>query len=64
MMTPAEVAEFTQISEVRLATWRSKSVGPPWVKMGDGRNGAVRYPREDLRKYIDANTTSSAAGVV
>jgi helix-turn-helix protein len=56
MMTPAEVAEYLNISEVRLASWRSRRVGPPWVKVGEGRNGAVRYPREALRQHVLSNT--------
>jgi hypothetical protein len=60
MMTPADVAEYVQVSEVRLAAWRGKKVGPPWVKVGDGPNGAVRYPREDLRRYIEARTVRPA----
>lgn len=61
MMTPADVATFVQVSEVRLAAWRGKKVGPPWVKVGDGPNGAVRYPREDLRQYLEERTVRPSA---
>jgi hypothetical protein len=61
MMTPSDVADFVQVSEGRLATWRGKQVGPPWVKVGDGPNGAVRYPREELRAYIENRTVRPAA---
>jgi predicted site-specific integrase-resolvase len=52
MMSPAQVAEFTGISIERLNGWRKAGRGPVYVKMGGGPNGAVRYPREDLRIYI------------
>jgi predicted site-specific integrase-resolvase len=54
MLTAAEAAELTGISVERLSTWRKIGRGPAYVKMGDGPNGAVRYPREDIRTYIAA----------
>jgi hypothetical protein len=64
MMTPGDVAGFLQVSEVRLASWRGKQVGPPWVKVGDGPNGAVRYPREDLRQYLVERTVAGQSRAV
>lgn len=63
MMTAAQVAEYTQISEVRLAAWRGRGTGPAWTKLGDGRNGAVRYPRESLRDYLSSKTTPAGTAV-
>lgn len=62
MMTPDDVGAYLQISTVRLAAWRGKQVGPPFTKVGDGPNGAVRYPKGDLRKYL-ASRTVRPAGV-
>lgn len=60
MMTAAQVFEFTGISIETLSGWRKTGRGPTYVKMGEGPNGAVRYPREDLRAYIKGNTVSPA----
>jgi predicted site-specific integrase-resolvase len=60
MMSAAEVAEYTGISVDRLNSWRKLGRGPIYVKMGEGPNGAVRYPRESLRQYVRANTVMPA----
>jgi predicted DNA-binding transcriptional regulator AlpA len=38
--TPAEVAKFLSKPEKTLAEWRSKRIGPPYVKL---EGGNVRY---------------------
>lgn len=60
LMSPREVSEFTGISVERLSGWRKSSQGPVYVKMGTGPNGSVRYPREDLRAFLAANTVRPA----
>lgn len=61
MMTTAQVAEVTQIAPNTLAVWRIRgAAGPPFVKMGEGRGSAIRYPREDLRKYLAERTVRPA----
>ena len=60
MMTANEVCEYTGISVDRLSKWRQAGRGPIWTKMGEGPTGAVRYPREDLRAYIEAHTVRPA----
>jgi len=54
MMSPAEVAEYMGVDKALLAQWRWRGDGPPYVKMTPGRQGLVRYPREELREYIAA----------
>jgi predicted site-specific integrase-resolvase len=56
MMAPPDVATFLGTTPERLARWRHEGSGPPWTKVTDGRNGLVRYPREDLRRYLAART--------
>lgn len=46
-------------SRQTLANWRSNGVGPVWVKISGeiGRNnGAIRYPEDELEKYIADRT--------
>lgn len=54
MMTAQDMATFLSADLGLLAKWRSRKVGPPWVKLTDGKSGAVRYPREGLRAYLSA----------
>lgn len=54
MMSPAEVAEYMGVDKARLAQWRYRGEGPPYVKVTPRQQGLVRYPREDLRAYIAA----------
>jgi predicted site-specific integrase-resolvase len=60
MLSAGDVCELTGISVERLNAWRKLGRGPVYIKMGDGPNGAVRYPREDLRTYIAARRVGSA----
>ncbi|MBL8238622.1 MAG: helix-turn-helix domain-containing protein [Bryobacterales bacterium] len=48
LLTPAQVAELTQIAEQTLAHYRSAGTGPPYLKFG----GHVRYRVEDLDDWI------------
>ena len=34
LLTPKEVSESTGLALATLATWRSRGIGPPYVKMG------------------------------
>lgn len=48
LLTPAQVAELTQVAEQTLAHYRSAGTGPPYLKFG----GNVRYREEDLDDWI------------
>lgn len=58
LMSPTEVSEYTGVSVDRLAHWRRSGRGPTYIKLGDGANGAVRYPREALRRYLADRTVT------
>lgn len=60
MMSATQVAEFLNTSVERLAQWRFQGIGPPSTKITPGTRGLVRYPREDLRRYLAARTNSPA----
>ena len=53
MMTTAEVAEFIRASKASLDQDRYLQRGLPYVKIGR----RIRYRREDVLKYLDANTS-------
>ena len=51
LLTETEAAEMTDVRPQTMAVWRSKGVGPPYVKVG--RN--VRYRPRDIEEYIEKN---------
>jgi len=61
MISTRELATFLRVSENLLMKWRSAGTGPPWVKVGGGTAGLVRYSRVDLRAYLAAQRRPAAA---
>lgn len=47
-----EAAEMLGTTEGTLKSWRSRGLGPKWVKLG----AAVRYDVEELLDFIKRNT--------
>lgn len=57
LLKPAEAARCLQISPTTLQTWRYKNPERlPFVKVG----GQVRYRREDLDLFIEANRSDAS----
>ncbi|QHF97918.1 DNA-binding protein [Streptomyces sp. NHF165] len=54
VLTPQQAAAYLQLSTGCLAAWRSRAVGPRYIKLGHGRGGAIRYRRADLDAHLDA----------
>jgi hypothetical protein len=52
LMTTVEVAEFIRASKQSLDQDRYLGRGLPYVRIGR----KIRYRREDVLKYLDANT--------
>jgi hypothetical protein len=57
LLTEVSAADILHLSIRTLQSWRSKKLGPPFVRAGR----AVRYRRGDLIQWIDANTVSASA---
>ena len=55
LMKPAEAAEYLATTTATLAGWRFKGCGPAHVSVGK----FVRYRRDDLDAFIEANTHST-----
>lgn len=53
-----DVAARFGISEHTLATWRTKGIGPRYLKVGS----AVRYRLADVEDWIAGNTVVPAGG--
>lgn len=49
-------AEMLGATPSRLEQWRHRGVGPVYVKVGQ----SVRYPVDELERFIEANTVRPA----
>ena len=49
LLTPADVAELMGVDQQLLADWRSRRVGPPFLKLG---HRTVRYNPETVSKWL------------
>lgn len=56
LLTTAEAATYLSLSPRTLESWRSKLVGPKYIKP-EGR-AAVRYRTSDLEEWIDESVKS------
>jgi len=62
LLTPKQVADLLQIKTQTLEVWRSKHVGPAWIKLGVGKRSPIRYRLDDIEAYIKPyNATGSRA---
>lgn len=51
--TPAEVGDLIKIAPATLATWRTKGIGPAYLKVG----GKVVYPVSELERWLTSRLT-------
>lgn len=54
-LTPAQVGQLTGFSPRALEAMRAKRAGPPFIKVGEGKNGAIRYRLDDVRAWLDSH---------
>ena len=59
MITPDELTKLLKLSKNGLANMRAKGNGPPFIKIGDGPRGRVRYLLEDVEKWIAESKSHS-----
>ena len=52
LLTKVQVSRALGVDEGTVDNWRSKGLGPPYIKLGDFRTSPVRYPRKDLIDWI------------
>lgn len=53
LLNQKEVAAEWGVSEKALEKWRLTGEGPPYIKMGKGRCGRIRYRRRDVTKFVE-----------
>jgi predicted DNA-binding transcriptional regulator AlpA len=55
LLTPVELSAALGVSEETLAVWRSRKVGPDFVKLGK----SVFYREADIKAWIDLNVVNT-----
>ncbi len=55
-LPPADAARYLGVvTEKTLANWRSLGMGPPFVRVGEGKLARVAYRLGDLNAWLDAH---------
>lgn len=53
-VSTATLAELLDVSQESLKQWRADRTGPPWIKLGHGPRGHIRYPLAGLQGWLDS----------
>lgn len=56
-------ADRTSFSKKTFENWRVRGEGPPYIKVGSGRNARVLYDPEEVDKWLAAQTVRSTSEV-
>jgi len=56
MLTSAQVAELCGVSMNTLQKWRSRNMGPRYVKFGGSNAATIRYKRTDVELFLRSRT--------
>lgn len=54
-------AKIIGVSVKTLRRWRHQMIGPPYKKLGEGRNGRVVYSEADLADWLNGRTVDTRA---
>jgi hypothetical protein len=60
IMTPGEAAAYLRLEPDTLRFQRSVGTGPPFYKLGKGRNAPVRYLASELIGWMKQNSSGGA----
>lgn len=50
--TRDEVAKFLRVTTKTLDNWRRAGEGPPWHRLGEGRDASVRYFWDEVEAWV------------
>lgn len=53
MLTTRQAAQHLHVSAQTLHNWRQSKQGPPFYKLGKGKNSAIRYPEAPLEEWLN-----------
>lgn len=54
LLNEREAADLLKVAPHTLRTWRSRRRGPKFIRLGSGKQPAIRYDRAELQRFIDA----------
>ena len=60
--TTEELAARWRLNPKTLANWRNQRVGPPWLKLGEGRNARVVYAMAEVLAFEKSAVVGDKAG--
>ena len=55
LLTTQEVATYLRVTSQTLAKWRKACEGPPFIRLGEGQKGRIRYRWVALTDWLDAH---------
>lgn len=61
MLTSKQVSDMLGIKVNTLQKWRTRGVGPKYLKFSGSNAAAVRYDRKDVELFISARTKNPNA---
>lgn len=61
LLDEGEVAKVLGVTLGALQRWRCRGGGPRFLKLNPGRNGRVRYRKEDLMAFIEGCLRASTS---
>ena len=64
LLTTKQLAELLQYSEAHLARLRVEGGGPPFIKLGPGRQAKIRYRRTEVEKWLSEREFVSTSAAV
>jgi predicted DNA-binding transcriptional regulator AlpA len=54
LLTEQQAAALLTVSIPTMGRWRREGTGPPWFRLGGAKKGAVRYRRDELLAWLEA----------
>lgn len=58
-LTPAQVTDATGIATSTLSMWRSRGIGPNYVRLGERKKSRIVYRVEDLDAFFAAHVVKT-----
>ena len=55
LLTTEEVATYLRVTSQTLMKWRRDGEGPPFIRLGGGPRGRIRFRWMDLMDWLDAH---------
>lgn len=59
VMTSAEVSAYLGVSMNTLQKWRTRNMGPKYIKYGNAKSATIRYDSKDVERFKTAHTVGT-----